>query len=96
MDTAHSLFESIGIPRQIVIDHQSAELKINALCGSISRHHDLCCITEVLFLFPPIHHFHATVDHGDLHTEPFQMALERQHRILELAEDEQLLLRVTL
>ena len=35
VDTPKTLFETIGVPRQIVIDHQVRTLEINTLSGSV-------------------------------------------------------------
>ena len=41
MDTAEALFDAIGVPRQVVIDHQMGPLEIDALAGGVGGDEDL-------------------------------------------------------
>ena len=41
VDTAEALFDAIGVPRQIVIDHQVSTLKVDALARGVSGGQDL-------------------------------------------------------
>ena len=37
MDAAEALFDLVGIPRQVVIDHQMPALEVDAFAGGIVR-----------------------------------------------------------
>ena len=40
MDTAEALFDSVWIPRQVIVDHEvCAALKIDAFAGGVVRDH---------------------------------------------------------
>src|ERR1035441_10377344 len=41
MDTAEALFDAIGVPRQVVIDHQMGPLEIDALAGCVGGDENL-------------------------------------------------------
>ena len=41
VDTAKPLFEAIGVPRQVVIDHQIRSLEVDAFARGIGRYQDL-------------------------------------------------------
>ena len=49
VDTAHTLLKTVGIPRQIPVDHDAAELKVDSLAGRIGCDHELCIATELFF-----------------------------------------------
>src|SRR6266446_2587432 len=62
MNASHSLFQPSGIPRQIVVDHQVAELKVDAFASRLSRDTNLRRRTE-LFLSPfPLVRVHPAMD----------------------------------
>ena len=64
MDTAKTLFQSIGIPRQVVVYHQMRALKVDAFASSIrsdqDAHPDI--LLEELFCFSPFITEHSAVD----------------------------------
>jgi len=41
VDATHPLLETHGVPRDVVVDHQPAELKVDALAGGLGGDHDL-------------------------------------------------------
>jgi len=43
-----ALFDTLRIPRQIVVDDQGAELKIDAFGTCLSRDHDTALVAEVV------------------------------------------------
>ena len=45
---ADALLDSLGVPRQVVIDHQIAKLQIDTLRGGLGRQHDLRAVPEML------------------------------------------------
>src|SRR5271167_339311 len=54
MDAAHPLFEPIGVPWNVVVEHDVAALKIDALAGGLrcDQHLD-CALTKLLFRVEP-------------------------------------------
>ena len=40
MATADALLDSLRVPRKVVIDHERAELHVDALCGGLGGNHD--------------------------------------------------------
>ena len=41
MDAAHALLQPHGIPRNVIVDHEPAELQVDAFAGGLGRHQDL-------------------------------------------------------
>ncbi len=41
VDAAEALLDAVGVPRQVVVDHQVRSLQIHALAGSIGGEEDL-------------------------------------------------------
>ena len=64
MDTAKTLFQSIGIPRQVVVYHQMRALKVDAFASSIRSDQDAHAdiLLEELFYFSPFITEHSAVD----------------------------------
>ena len=48
MTAPYALLNALWVPRQIVVDDQRAELKVDSLGGSLSGDHDDRFITEIL------------------------------------------------
>ena len=49
VDAADTLLQSNGVPRDVEVDHQPAELKVDAFAGCLRRHHDLAAFLEITF-----------------------------------------------
>ena len=47
VDTAHALFQAVGVPGQVVVDHQVAELEVDAFACSFRGYHDLGLMFEL-------------------------------------------------
>ena len=55
VDAAESLLDPVGVPRQVVVDHQVSALKIDAFACGIGGHQDLnfwIVLERFLRLFP--------------------------------------------
>ena len=48
VDAPHALLQPVGVPRDVVVDHQRAELQVDALAGRLGGHHDLGTIPELV------------------------------------------------
>src|SRR2546427_12526143 len=46
--TSNSLFDALRIPRQIVVHHQRAELKIDAFRARFGGYHNAALFTEII------------------------------------------------
>jgi hypothetical protein len=64
VDSAHPLLKAVGVPGELVVDHQAAELEVQALPGRVGGDHHLDLIAEEPLLLDPLLHRHPTVDHG--------------------------------
>ncbi len=99
VDAAHALLKPVGVPGDVVVDHQRAELQVDALARRLGGDHDLGYIAEgVLGLDAGVHH-HRAVNGHDLVAPLDQLAqgsslpsVSRQvvERVLELGEDQEL------
>ena len=95
VDAAHPLLQPVGVPRDVVVDHQVAELEVDALPGRLGGDHDLGGLPEVAFLLDPLRQLHLAVDLGDL--EVLGQVLDQVvEGVLVLGEDQQLLAAVLL
>src|SRR5581483_1455545 len=96
MDPSEALFDPIGIPRQVVVDHQMGALKVDAFAGRVCRDEDLH-LWVVLKRFLGFHAFLATqasVDdyHGLFTSEQRGDAgFEVGERVAVLSENDKLL-----
>ena len=65
-----SLFQSVRIPRQIIVDHQMSTLQVDTFTGSVggNQNADFLILTEALLNLPALIPEHAAVyrDHGIL------------------------------
>ena len=48
MAAADALFDTLGIPRQVVIHHERAELKVDALRARLRGNHDLSLLAKIV------------------------------------------------
>ena len=101
MDTAHPLFEAVGIPRDVIVEQDVAALEIDALPGCLGRHEDLDRpLAELLFGVQPGARVvpradpHAAVDRANAEAPFDQLGDEVIKRVLELGEEEKPLVRV--
>ena len=63
VDAAHALFQPVRIPRDVVVDHQRAELKVDAFARGFGGHQDRGPPLEELALgVDPFFQRHAAVD----------------------------------
>ena len=73
VDAAEALLDPVGVPRQVVVDHQVGALKIDALAGSVrgKQHLYLRVVLERLLRLHALLAAHAAVDddHGLLAAE---------------------------
>ena len=98
MDPAHPLFQAGRVPRNVVVDHQAAELQIDALARGVGGHHVARAVRTAKGLhlavaFLPVH---AAMDLRCLPpvAEPLQAPHQVVHRVPVLTEDEPLLVLV--
>jgi len=90
MDAAHTLLEAVRIPWNIIVDHQGAELQVDALATRLRRDHDLVLVTKVMLCLDAAIQAHAAVDirHSKAPlTQPLRQIVES---IARLGEDKQL------
>ena len=67
VNTAKSLLQPVGIPRQIIVHHQVSTLKVDAFTGCIGRNEDghLGVISEGLLYLAPLLAWRLAVDGDD-------------------------------
>src|SRR5437764_274500 len=65
MDTAHALFETDGIPGNVIVDHQPAKLQVDAFAGRFRRDQHLLRFTKVALCENP---GSGSIAIADLHT----------------------------
>ena len=101
VDAAHALLESCRVPRQVIVDHQPAELEIDPFACRVGRHEVIraalvCRLPEELDLALPLPVRHAAVDQRDLSGEPesFEPPYEEIRRVPMLCEDDELFTEV--
>jgi tRNA (guanine-N7-)-methyltransferase len=66
VDPAHPLLEPVWVPRNVVVDHQVAELEVDPLPRSLRSDHDLGALAKAFFSGNSIAQLDAAVDDGDL------------------------------
>src|SRR5271165_4914051 len=89
------------IPRNVVVDHEPAELKVDPFTGCLSRRHDLAAFTELALRIDAatgsvaVADLHATVNlrNGEVPFVPHLLD-EVIERVLMLREDQELHLRI--
>ena len=90
MDAAEPLFQARRVPRQVVVDHQPAELKVDAFAGRLGRDANLLLGAEFLLGALALVRIHAAVNLAGGVTPFCQMFAEVVQRVAVLGEDEQL------
>ena len=98
VDAAEPLLEAVGVPRQVVIDHQVGALEVDALARGVGgeQHLHLRVVLERLLRLHPLLAAHAAVDddHGLLAAEQRRdTGLQVVQRVAVLGEDDELLVR---
>jgi len=76
MDATHALFQAVGVPGDVVVNHVPAELQIDALTSRLGGHQHLAVFPELALRVDagargvPIADLHAAMNLGDVET-PF-------------------------
>ena len=96
VDAAEPLLEAVGVPRQVVVDHQVRALEVDALAGGVGgeQHLHLGVVLERLLRLQPLLAPHAAVDHDDglcAAEQRRDAVLEVVQRVAVLGEDDELL-----
>ena len=67
VNAPEALFEAVGIPREVIIDHQVSALEVDALAGGVSsqKHLHFRVVLERLLCLHAILSAHAAVDNDD-------------------------------
>ena len=109
VDAAHALLQADGVPGDVVVDHEPAELEVDAFARRLGGHQDLGLLAELPLGVDAgagrvaVADLHAAVDLRDreaplpqLAQRPTVLAVAGQvvERVLVLGEDEQFHLRV--
>ena len=99
VDAAEALLEAVGVPRQVVVDHQVRALEVDAFAGRVGgeQHLHLGVVRERLLRLPPLLAAHAAVDDDDRllrgRAACAMRSLEVVERVAVLGEDDELLAR---
>ena len=98
VDAPEALLQPVGVPREIVVDHEVRTLEVDALAGGVrgQQHLDLGVGAELALRGQPILPAHAAVNahHRLLRAEQrLDLALQVVERVLLLGEDDELLVR---
>ena len=98
VDAAEPLLEAVGVPGQVVVDHQVGALEVDALARGVGgeQHLHVRVVPERLLRLQPLLAAHAAVDHdhGLLAAEQGRdAACEVVQRVAVLGEDDELLVR---
>ena len=95
MDAAHALFEAVGVPGDVVVEQDIADLEVDAFAGRLGGHEHLDrAFPELLFGVEPRAGFiararlHAAMDAADLEAPGLELLHEIVERVLELGEEE--------
>ena len=98
VDAAHALLKARRVPRHVVIDHEPAELEVDAFGGGVGAEHEsraavIGGLSEAFDLFLPLRVVHAAMDLGDLPgVAHAAKALDQEaERVAVLGEDDVLL-----
>jgi len=96
VDAAEALFEAVGVPGQVVVDHQVRALEVDAFAGGIGGEQDLHIrvVPEAFLRLAALFAAHATVDqhHRLRPTEQrADLAFEVVERVAVLGEEHELL-----
>ena len=90
VDAAQPLLEAGRVPGQVVVDHQVAELEVDAFAGRLRRHANLTAGPEVLLRLFAIARVHPAVDFAGRIAPGFEMVPQVVQRVAVLGKDEQL------
>ena len=98
VDAAEALLEAVGVPGQVVVDHQVGALEVDALAGGVGGQQDLHLgiVPEGFLRLHALLAAHAAVDRHDglrAAEERRDAALQVVQRVAVLGEDDQLLAR---
>ncbi len=91
VDAAHPLLQPSGVPGQIVVEHQVAELQIDALAGSLGGHHHLFLVMKDSLGLVALLGRHRPINSSHAQTPPHQVFHQVIESVLRLGEDKQLL-----
>ena len=96
VDATEPLLQPVGVPRQVVVDHQVRALQVDAFAGGVGRdeHLDERVVPERFLGLHAILAAHAAVDHDHRVLAPEQRGdalLEVVQRVALLREDHELL-----
>src|SRR5205807_1339351 len=92
VDAAHALLQPHRVPGDVVVDHQPAELQVDALTGGLGRHHHLTVLAELALGVDArarrvaVADLHAAVDRGDRQPPLAQLA-QRPARLAVTSEE---------
>ena len=95
VDAAEALFDAVGVPRQVVIDHEVGVLQVDALPGRVGgqQHQHIGVVAEFFLDLAPVVAVGAAVD-GDHRSVAAQRVADAQQQVVEgvavLGEDDQL------
>ncbi len=95
VDAPHALLQAVGVPGDVVVHHQVAELEVDALPGCLGGDHDLRVLAKGALLLDALGELHAAVDHGDVEVLG-EVLNEVVERVAVLGEDQQLLAAIVL
>ena len=90
VDAAEALFQARRVPRHVVIDHQVAELEVDALAGSLGRDADLPGVRKSSWARLPLMRVHAAVNFAGGSSPTSRVLPEILQRVAVLGEDQQL------
>ena len=98
VDAAEALFEAVGVPGQVVVDHEVGALEVDALAGGVGReqHAHLRVVAEGLLRGAALLAAQSAVDGYDSRLAPEaggDALVQIVERVAVLGEDDQLLLR---
>ncbi len=101
VDTPHALLEAVGVPGDVVVEENVADLEVDPFSGRLGRHEDLDrSFPELLLRVKPRprlvarSRLHAAVDVPNAEAPGLQTLHQVVERVLELGENEQPLLRM--
>jgi hypothetical protein len=94
VDPAHALLEAVGIPGEVVVDHEAAELEVQTLAGRFGCYHDLRVIAEASFLGDAFGQAHLSVNDRRSEAPSLESPLEGIEGVFELGENKQLFVGV--
>src|SRR5438552_279444 len=90
VDPPKPLFEARGVPRQVVVDHEPAELEVDALARGLCRNANLAAGAELLLGALALARVHTPVDLAGRVTPSIQMLAEVGEGVAVFREDKEL------